>query len=231
MNNILSAIDNTLNNKTFSVVVSLILVLYAGLAAPALPNQVIQFFDTMLGKVLFLFLIGFVASRNVQVALMVAVAYVVTLHIATQRSTENFINKNVENFNNIHGKEDEVMELNEEDLENLENFDNCHSGEEPAERENFSYGSGGGVQLDELEKENFYGGASNCPEGDCNEYFGKHSDQSNCGGKGQPACDGDHDAKAKSDEEAQKNEKEEFSVNPAFNLDGNSKLLYAPVKF
>ena len=43
MNNILSAIDNTLNNKTFSVVVSLVLVLYAGLAAPALPNQVIQF--------------------------------------------------------------------------------------------------------------------------------------------------------------------------------------------
>ena len=45
-----------LNNKTFTVVISLILVLYAGLAAPALPNQVILFFDTMVGKILFLFL-------------------------------------------------------------------------------------------------------------------------------------------------------------------------------
>merc|ERR1711907_771065 len=45
----------------------------------------------MVGKVLFLFLIGFVASRNVQVALMIAVAYVVTLHIANKRATEEYI--------------------------------------------------------------------------------------------------------------------------------------------
>ena len=46
----------------------------------------------MLGKVIFLFLIGFMASRNVQVALMIAVAYVVTLHIANKRATEEYIN-------------------------------------------------------------------------------------------------------------------------------------------
>ena len=99
MNTILNAIDNVLNNKTFSVIISLLLVLYAGLAAPALPNQVILFFDTAVGKVLFLFLIGFVASRNVQVALMVAVAYVITLHIANQRATEQYLNyRTFENF-------------------------------------------------------------------------------------------------------------------------------------
>tara|TARA_B100000963_G_scaffold340681_1_gene339592 strand:+ start:765 stop:1739 length:975 start_codon:yes stop_codon:yes gene_type:complete len=85
-------VDTMLEDRTTSIVVSLVLALYAGLAAPKLPNSVVKFFDTMLGKVIFIFLIGFVASRNVQVALMIAVAYVVTLHIANKRATEEYIN-------------------------------------------------------------------------------------------------------------------------------------------
>ena len=92
VNDLGKRLDSVLENKTTSLVISLVLVLYAGLAAPALPNSVIKFFDTMLGKVIFLFLIGFMASRNVQVALMIAVAYVVTLHIANKRATEEYIN-------------------------------------------------------------------------------------------------------------------------------------------
>jgi hypothetical protein len=85
-------VNTMLDDKTTSVVVSLVLALYAGLAAPKLPDSVVKFFDTMLGKVIFIFLIGFVASRNVQIALMIAVAYVVTLHIANKRATEEYIN-------------------------------------------------------------------------------------------------------------------------------------------
>ena len=92
VNDLGKRLDSVLENKTTSLVISLVLCLYAGLAAPALPNSVIKFFDTMLGKVIFLFLIGFMASRNVQVALMIAVAYVVTLHIANKRATEEYIN-------------------------------------------------------------------------------------------------------------------------------------------
>ena len=92
VNDLGKRLDSVLENKTTSLVISLVLVLYAGLAAPALPNSVIKFFDTMLGQVIFLFLIGFLASRNVQVALMIAVAYVVTLHIANKRATEEYIN-------------------------------------------------------------------------------------------------------------------------------------------
>lgn len=103
VNTLGKSLDKVLENKTNTLVISLILVLYAGLAAPALPNSVIQFFDTMLGKVLFLFLIGFMASRNVQVALMIAVAYVVTLHIANKRATEDYINfLRTEQFNNYY---------------------------------------------------------------------------------------------------------------------------------
>lgn len=84
------------NNKV-KTVLSLLLALYAGAAAPALPNVVINFFDTILGKLLFTFLIAFVASKDLQIAIMIAVAFVVTLTIANNRKIlEGY--RNIENF-------------------------------------------------------------------------------------------------------------------------------------
>ena len=84
-------------NKIFVASLGLFLAIYAGWLAPALPNSVIGFFDTAVGKLLFIFLIAFVASRNVpnslQVALIVAVAYLVTLQIANRRVSEHFEDK------------------------------------------------------------------------------------------------------------------------------------------
>ena len=88
----LQQINSLLDNDNVATVTSLVIALYAGMAAPALPDRVILFFDTVVGKLLFLFLIGFVASRNIRVALMVAVAFVVTLHIVNQRTTERYFN-------------------------------------------------------------------------------------------------------------------------------------------
>ena len=70
----------------------LLLALYAGLAAPALPNVLIEMADSLVGRLVFLFLIGYVASKNIKVALMVALAFSVTLHIANKRVTESYIN-------------------------------------------------------------------------------------------------------------------------------------------
>ena len=101
----LAKLDSLFNNKTFTTVVSLTLALYAGLAAPALPDSIVYFFDTIVGKLLFLFLIGFVASRNVQVALMIALAFLVTLYVANKRATEHYIkhgifeNRSLNRFN------------------------------------------------------------------------------------------------------------------------------------
>lgn len=95
----LKTLDSLFNNKTFTTVVSLTLALYAGLAAPALPDSIVYFFDSIVGKLLFLFLIGFVASRNVQVALMIALAFLITLYVANKRATEKFLNYGyIENF-------------------------------------------------------------------------------------------------------------------------------------
>jgi len=120
LNEIGAKVDNMLQDRTTSIVVSVVLALYAGLAAPKLPNSVVMFFDTMIGKVLFLFLIGFMASRNVQVALMIAVAYVVTLHIANKRTTEEYINflkrERFMNYYELFATADEVKEKNKKAL-------------------------------------------------------------------------------------------------------------------
>ena len=94
----LERINSLLDDDKFATVTSLVIALYAGMAAPALPDSVVLFFDTVVGKLLFLFLIGFMASRNIRVALMIAVAFVVTLHVVNQRNTEKYFNYRRERF-------------------------------------------------------------------------------------------------------------------------------------
>ena len=114
---VLDSVNNLLNNQTVVNVITLLLALYAALAAPALPNNVILFFDTLIGKLLLLFLIGYTASQNIQVSLMVAVAFVVTLHVINKRQTEEYINfLKRENFISL------VQDTEEADSIKLESF-------------------------------------------------------------------------------------------------------------
>ena len=95
--NINSSLDKAFNNKTFTTVVSLLLALYAGAAAPALPNSVILFFDTLIGKVLMVFLIAYVSSKNTQMAIMLAISFIITLNLANNfKLLENFSDMNVQ---------------------------------------------------------------------------------------------------------------------------------------
>lgn len=101
-------LDNSLRplfaNKYFVGSVALFFALYAGWLAPKLPNSVIYFFDTIPGKLLFIFIIAFVASRNVensfQVALVVSVMFLVTLTVLNKvKMQEAFQNLSMEHFN------------------------------------------------------------------------------------------------------------------------------------
>jgi hypothetical protein len=78
-------------NKMTTTLLSLLIVLYSALAAPALPNSVILFFDTWYGKLLFMFLIGFVASHNIQVALVISILFFIILNMATKLEVEQFM--------------------------------------------------------------------------------------------------------------------------------------------
>lgn len=97
-------VKSVFDNQTFTLVVSLILALYAGLAAPALPKSVILFFDTIVGKLVFLFLIAYVASRNIQIALMIALGFLITLYFANKIDKETVIQENFMIDLNLFGK-------------------------------------------------------------------------------------------------------------------------------
>jgi len=100
-----------LKNKNSKLVISLLVALYASLVAPSLPNNVILFFDTVIGKLLFVFLIAYVASQDAQVAIMLAVAFVVTLTIINHRRTEQF---SIEGFNTCTGESVDSSEVTDE---------------------------------------------------------------------------------------------------------------------
>ncbi len=83
-------LNKLFDNKNFIVAISIFLGVYGALLAPALPNSVVLFFDSWFGKLLFLFIIAYVSSRNVQVALLIAVVFLITLQVANRRVMENF---------------------------------------------------------------------------------------------------------------------------------------------
>ena len=106
-------------NTTFLAVLGLFFALYAGFLAPSLPNGVIMFFDTIPGKLLFIFLIAFVASRNVenslQVALIVSVIFLVSLVVLNNlKMKEAFRTIGVEHFSLMNQMRGIVEHMNEQ---------------------------------------------------------------------------------------------------------------------
>ena len=71
-------------NKNVGLVFGMLLVLYAALAAPKLPKNVAKFFDYPLVKLVFMFLIAYLATdrKNPMLALLIAVALLVTIQTA-----------------------------------------------------------------------------------------------------------------------------------------------------
>ena len=68
-----------LDNEYVSSAITTVLVLYASLAAPKLPEKVTKYFDNMAVKVAFMFLIVLTSRKSPSVALITAVGLMVTL--------------------------------------------------------------------------------------------------------------------------------------------------------
>jgi predicted lipid-binding transport protein (Tim44 family) len=98
-----SYVGPVLKNNYFKGALFLFFGLYAGFLAPALPNSVLHFFDTVVGKLLFIFLIAFIATRQIDgsigVALIVAVMFLLTLTVLNNvKMNESFRNLGMEHF-------------------------------------------------------------------------------------------------------------------------------------
>ena len=91
MNQIDSAVktfDNTVkgwlsfidNNEYVTAALTIFLIVYASYAAPKLPPYILKMFDNPLFKLLIFFLIVYTANKNPTVAIIAAVAFMVTIH-------------------------------------------------------------------------------------------------------------------------------------------------------
>jgi len=68
-------------NEYVSSAIILFLIVYAGLAAPRLPENVIRIFDYTVVKLVVLFLIAYGARKNPTVAIIAAIGLIVTLQV------------------------------------------------------------------------------------------------------------------------------------------------------
>ena len=91
----LAKIDNTvkpylsfLDNKYVSSSLLIVLIAYAGLAAPKLPYEYAKLFNNVFVKIIFFFLVIYIAQRNVAVALIISVAFVVSLMALNRYANE-----------------------------------------------------------------------------------------------------------------------------------------------
>mgnify|MGYP001077634927 CR=1 FL=1 len=108
-----------LENKYIGTIVSLFLVLYGGLARPALPNFVKQLLANDIFRMLYVFLLAYIAEKNVQVALVCAVVFMVLNGLwADAEVKEAFESLDEENYE----EDDEAPDMDEFDDE-IESFE------------------------------------------------------------------------------------------------------------
>jgi hypothetical protein len=123
--------DNTVNsylsiindNEYLSGAIKLILILYAGLAAPQLPEYIAKFFDNAIVKLIIYFLIVYTAKQDPTVAIIAAIAVMVTLHTVNKLKFNNQMVNAVAEGEALPPPEEEGMEqvvMEEEQVANGE---------------------------------------------------------------------------------------------------------------
>ena len=81
-----------MQNPYVSATLVLFLILYSSLARPDLPDFIMNLFNNAIFRMLILFLIAYLAAKNVQVAILVAIGFTVTMMLLSERKmAENFV--------------------------------------------------------------------------------------------------------------------------------------------
>ena len=97
-----------LEDKYIGTIVSLFLVLYGGLARPELPKFVKDLLANDLLRVLYVFLLAYLADKNVQVALVCAVVFMVLNGLwADSEVKEAFDNLEMETYGDDDNDDDD----------------------------------------------------------------------------------------------------------------------------
>ncbi len=119
-----------LENKYIGTIVSLFLVLYGGLARPALPNFVKQLLANDIFRMLYVFLLAYIAEKNVQVALVCAVVFMVLNGLWADAEVKEAFESLDENYEEDDEEDDdEAPDMDEFDDE-IESFEDGDDDEE-----------------------------------------------------------------------------------------------------
>ena len=93
MDKIDNVLETVFSHKYGSIVLTMFLVFYSGLAAPKLPSFIRNLFENPIFRILILSLIVYKGNKDPQLAIMIAVGFTVTMNfISSQRFFENFSN-------------------------------------------------------------------------------------------------------------------------------------------
>jgi len=91
MESVNNMLDFVNNNKILSSVLGLFLVLYAAMAAPKLPKSVAKIFNNTYFKLGFMFMIGYLATKDPSTAIISAVGLLLTLQtLSSYEAAEKF---------------------------------------------------------------------------------------------------------------------------------------------
>ena len=98
VNRIINSVDKVLAgiyaNKVSSSVLTLFLVLYAGLAAPKLPMRIANLFSNRMFRMFYIFMIAYMSSRNTSIALIASVGLVISLQTLSSHNMKSLAIKN-----------------------------------------------------------------------------------------------------------------------------------------
>ena len=129
-NRVVNEALSILDNQIVSSVLGLFLVLYAGLAAPKLPRSIARLFDNPVFRVIVLFLVAFMASKNKSVALIAAVGLVVSFQTLNRhKMNDQLITAIEEEAPEEHHEEHHVAEHSEHGEHGEEEITGVHTGE------------------------------------------------------------------------------------------------------
>ena len=93
MDKINNVLETVFSHKYGSIVLTMFLVFYSGLAAPKLPSFIRNLFENPIFRILILSLIVYKGNKDPQLAIMIAVGFTITMNfISSQRFFENFSN-------------------------------------------------------------------------------------------------------------------------------------------
>ena len=161
-----STMSSLFSNKYSSAVITLFLVLYGGLAAPKLPKFVVQLFDNAVFRILILSLIVYKGNRDPKFAIMIGVAFTVTLNVISKQKFLEGFEDDIEDFtatddsldDDLSGDDDSQADSDgdddgDDDDADVDSFTNTDSLENPVDnQENFGSVEGAEGLSDDYEE-------------------------------------------------------------------------------